>query len=153
MDVGGPLSGLCHWFAVNPEKTLQDTLHRPGIEKLHLNRHLITNEIPSRAADGHVKTDLMISSQLHESTSISIIMILATVLFILLITAFVTCITRKKRRPQVRIMVLSSVYLEQHRSNIYSTYKRISHLDVIIKLMDWFNKEFEWAINGLIIET
>merc|ERR1712226_874837 len=33
-------------------------------------------------------------------TSISIIMLLATVLFILLITAFVTCLTRKKRRPQ-----------------------------------------------------
>ena len=100
MDLGGPLSGLCHWFAVNPQKTLQKTLHRPGIEDLHLNR--ITNEIPSRAAEGQVKTDLMISSHLHESTSISIIMILATVLFILLITAFVTCITRKKRRPQVR---------------------------------------------------
>merc|ERR1711971_369020 len=55
---------------------------------------------PSRASDGQVRTDLMISSHLHESTSISIIMILATVLFILLITAFVTCITRKKRRPQ-----------------------------------------------------
>merc|ERR1712060_605659 len=41
-----------------------------------------------------------VSSHLHESTSISIIMILATVLFILLVTAFVTCITRKKRRPQ-----------------------------------------------------
>jgi len=100
MDLGGPLSGLCHWFAVNPEKTLQKTLQRPGIENLHLNRHLITNEIPSRAGDGQVKTDLMVSSHLHESTSISIIMILATVLFILLITAFVTCITRKKRRPQ-----------------------------------------------------
>ena len=103
MDLGGPLSGLCHWFAVNPEKTLQKTLHRPGIENLHLNRHLI-NDIPSRTDDGQIETDLMVSSHLHESTSISIIMILATVLFILLITAFVTCITRKKRRPQVRLI-------------------------------------------------
>merc|ERR1711997_842439 len=100
MDLGGPLSGLCHWFAVNPQKTLQKTFHRPGIENLHLHRHLITNEIPSRTGDGEVKTDLMVSSHLHESTSISIIMILATVLFILLITAFVPCITRKKGRPQ-----------------------------------------------------
>ena len=113
MDLGGPLSGLCHWFAVNPEKTLQKTLQRPGIENLHLNRHLITNEIPSRAGDGQVKTDLMVSSHLHESTSISIIMILATVLFILLITAFVTCITRKKRRPQVRRLISSSHYPAQ----------------------------------------
>ena len=103
MDLGGPLSGLCHWFAVNPEKTLEKTFHRPGVENLHLNRHLITN-VPSRPGDGEVKTDLMVSSHLHESTSISIIMILATVLFILLITAFVTCITRKKRRPQVRLV-------------------------------------------------
>ena len=112
MDLGGPLSGLCHWFAVNPEKTLEKTFHRPGVENLHLNRHLITNEIPSRTGDGEVKTDLMVSSHLHESTSISIIMILATVLFILLITAFVTCITRKKRRPQVRL--ISNVVLTSY---------------------------------------
>merc|ERR1712203_1118581 len=127
MDVGGPLSGLCHWFAVNPEKTLQKTLQRPGIENLHLNRHLITNEIPSRAVDGQVKTDLMVSSHLHESTSISIIMILATVLFILLVTAFVTCITRKKRRvqPEEREVVLEprrgEVTKERDRPPDYDT--------------------------------
>jgi len=95
MEVGGPLSGICHWF-VNPEKKL----HRPRIGHFHPNRHLISNEIPDLAVNSEVKTDLMISGHLHESTSISIIMILATVLFILLITAFVTCITRKKRRAQ-----------------------------------------------------
>merc|ERR1711997_654174 len=52
------------------------------------------------AIDSQIPSDLMSSSQLHESTSISIIMLLATVLFILLITAFVTCITRKNRAAQ-----------------------------------------------------
>ena len=113
MEVGGPLSGICHWF-VNPEKKL----HRPRIGHFHPNRHLINNEIPD-LAESEVHTNFMVSGHLHESTSISIIMILATVLFILLVTAFVTCITRKKRRVQVRCraIVMNSDGACHHRSD------------------------------------
>lgn len=96
MELGGPLSGICHWF-VNPEKKL----HRPRIGTFHINGRFHHNENHDMAVDSEIQTNLMTSGHLHESTSISIIMLLATVLFILLITAFVTCLTRKKRRPQV----------------------------------------------------
>jgi len=95
MELGGPLSGICHWF-VNPDKKL----HRPRIGNYHLNRNVISSDGPDMALDSVIPSDLMSSNQLHESTSISIIMLLATVLFILLITAFVTCITRKTRAAQ-----------------------------------------------------
>ena len=101
MELGGPLSGICHWF-VNPDKKL----HRPRIGNYHINRHVISSDGPDMALDSVIPSDLMSSNQLHESTSISIIMLLATVLFILLITAFVTCITRKTRAAQVNLQLL-----------------------------------------------
>lgn len=91
VDVNGPLSGICHWFT-HPEKSLT----RGG----HVSRYHVRQEV-ARDNEHGLRSDVV--SQFHHSTSISIIMILAAVLFILIITALVTCIIRKKRRPhQVR---------------------------------------------------
>merc|ERR1712173_534997 len=40
------------------------------------------------------------ATPVHSTTSISLILILASVFFILLVTAFITCITRRKRIQQ-----------------------------------------------------
>ena len=97
VKVGGPLSGICHWFT-HPEKPLyRSRYHHGGVTTSYdTSRH---DDYDTMGSETIQRTGLV--SHLHESTSISIIMILATVLFILLITAFVTCIIRKKRRPQV----------------------------------------------------
>ena len=97
VKVGGPLSGICHWFT-HPEKPLyRSRYHHGGVTTSYdTSRH---DDYDTMRSETIQRTGLV--SHLHESTSISIIMILATVLFILLITAFVTCIIRKKRRPQV----------------------------------------------------
>ena len=102
VEVGGPLSGICHWFT-SPERSTERRNSRYNIltHRHDLSRHEF--DIMS-SSTGPQRTSSTYSSLSHinESTSISIIMILATVLFILIITAFVTCIIRKKRRPQVR---------------------------------------------------
>jgi len=95
VKVGGPLSGICHWFT-HPEKPLYRSRFHHGVTTSYdTPRH---DDYDTAVSGSIQRTGLV--SHLHESTSISIIMILATVLFILLITAFVTCIIRKKRRPQ-----------------------------------------------------
>merc|ERR1712244_128523 len=94
VKVGGPLSGICHWFT-NPER---NTERRSRYNILSHSHDLTRHEADIMSSS--VQRTSTYSSHIHESTSISIIMILATVLFILLITAFVTCIIRKKRRPQ-----------------------------------------------------
>jgi len=100
VEVGGPLSGICHWFT-SPERSTERRNSRYNIltHRHDLSRHEF--DIMS-SSTGPQRTSSTYSSLSHinESTSISIIMILATVLFILIITAFVTCIIRKKRRPQ-----------------------------------------------------
>lgn len=93
VEVGGPLSGICHWFT-HPEKPLYRT-------RGHVSTHGQVTRLDHDAMETVHRTGVM--SHIHESTSISIIMILATVLFILLITAFVTCIIRKKRQPQTSV--------------------------------------------------
>lgn len=98
VKVGGPLSGICHWFT-SPER---NTERRNSRYNILTHRHdLSRHEYDIMSSSGPQRTSTYSSSHINESTSISIIMILATVLFILLITAFVTCIIRKKRRPQV----------------------------------------------------
>jgi len=95
VKVGGPLSGICHWFT-HPEKPLYRSRYHHGVTTSYDTlRH---DDYDTGGGTVIPRSGLV--SHLHESTSISIIMILATVLFILLITAFVTCIIRKKRRPQ-----------------------------------------------------
>jgi len=97
VKVGGPLSGICHWFT-SPER---NTERRNSQYNILTHRHdLSRHEFDIMSSSGPQRTSTYSSSHINESTSISIIMILATVLFILLITAFVTCIIRKKRRPQ-----------------------------------------------------
>jgi len=97
VKVGGPLSGICHWFT-SPER---DSERRGSRYNILTQRHdLSRHEFDIMTSSGPQRTSTYSSSHINESTSISIIMILATVLFILLITAFVTCIIRKKRRPQ-----------------------------------------------------
>jgi len=92
VEVEGPLSGICHWFT-HPEKSL----HRP---RFHQQHHRVTPEYAGDYEESGLVRRTSLGAHLHHSTSISIIMILATVLFLLIITAFVTCIIRKKRRPQ-----------------------------------------------------
>merc|ERR1712061_763855 len=88
--VDGPLSGICHWFT-HPDRNQS----RGQVTRYHAG-DADTLDIVHRSG---------FSSGLQDSASISIsiIMILATVLFILLVTAFVTCIIRKKRRPQASV--------------------------------------------------
>jgi len=88
--VDGPLSGICHWFT-HPDRSQS----RGQVTRYHAG-DADTLDIVHRSG---------FSSGLQDSASISIsiIMILATVLFILLVTAFVTCIIRKKRRPQASV--------------------------------------------------
>ena len=97
VEVEGPLSGICHWFT-HPEKSL----HRP---RFHQQHHRVTPEYAGDYEESGLVRRTSLGAHLHHSTSISIIMILATVLFLLIITAFVTCIIRKKRRPQVWIWI------------------------------------------------
>jgi len=103
VKVGGPLSGICHWFT-NPER---NTERRSRYNILTHSHDLTRHEADIMSSS--VQRTSTYSSHIHESTSISIIMILATVLFILLITAFVTCIIRKKRRPHQPPPALSSM--------------------------------------------
>jgi len=99
VKVGGPLSGICHWFT-SPERSTERRNSRYNIltHRHDLSRH--EYDIMSSSTGPQRTSTYSGLSHINESTSISIIMILATVLFILIITAFVTCIIRKKRRPQ-----------------------------------------------------
>ena len=101
VKVGGPLSGICHWFT-SPERSTERRNSRYNIltHRHDLSRH--EYDIMSSSTGPQRTSTYSGLSHINESTSISIIMILATVLFILIITAFVTCIIRKKRRPQVK---------------------------------------------------
>ena len=82
------LPGICHWF-IHPQKNQRGS-------SLRINVNRATN-ISSFSPIGHSENvDMSAMNHSHHS-SISLILILGGVLFILLITAFVTCITRKKR--------------------------------------------------------
>lgn len=99
VKVGGPLSGICHWFTSPERSTERRNSHYNILTHRHdLSRHEF--DIMSSSTGPQRTSTYSSLSHINESTSISIIMILATVLFILIITAFVTCIIRKKRRPQ-----------------------------------------------------
>jgi len=81
---------ICHWFG-DPEKN-----QRGSSLVSNLNQIQKINSFSSFGYPGHVDKFSMQQS-LHSTGSISLILILGAILFILLIVAFITCISRKKR--------------------------------------------------------
>ena len=83
------LPGICHWF-IHPEK------NKPRVS-ISFSHNQLTNSSsfsPIGYSDNVGVIDM--TNSVH-STSISLILILGGVFFILLVTAFITCITRRKR--------------------------------------------------------
>ena len=94
------LPGICHWF-LHPQK------NQPRFSfNFQQNQTAINSSFSPIGYSGNVNM-LDMDHPTHSTTSISLILILGSVLFILLVTAFITCITRKKR---VQVCQLSQLY-------------------------------------------
>ena len=74
------LPGICHWF-IHPQENMRDSS---------------VKFIPDSGANystGHIS---VLDDRVHSTESMSLILILGGVLFILLLTAFITCISRRR---------------------------------------------------------
>ena len=84
------LPGICHWF-IHPQN------NQPRFSlSFQQNQSAGNSSFSPIGYSGNVNM-LDMDHPIHSTASISLILILGSVLFILLVTAFITCITRKKR--------------------------------------------------------
>ena len=83
------LPGICHWFN-HPQK-----IHRRFSLNVESNQSSNSSFTPFGYSENVDMTTL--EHPISSDTSISLILLLCSVLFIVLVTTFITCITCKKR--------------------------------------------------------
>ena len=93
------LPGICHWFN-HPQK-----IHRRFSLNFESNQSSNSSFTPFGYSGSVDMTTL--KHPVSSDTSISLILLLCSVLFIVLVTAFISCITRKKR-VQVLFFIMFS---------------------------------------------
>jgi len=102
------LSSLCNWWMTTKEESLPGICHW-FIHPQHSQPRVSFSFSHNQAGNGSSFTPIGYTGQVgmidmthpvHSTASISLILILGSVLFILLVTAFITCITRRKRVQQ-----------------------------------------------------
>ena len=90
------LSSLCSWWMNTKEEALPGICHwfvHPHKNQRRFSLNFEANQSSSNSSFSPVDWTTL---EHTSTTSISFILILCTVLFIILVTGFITCITRKK---------------------------------------------------------
>jgi len=105
------LPGICQWF-IHPEKNMQ----RVSISFTHNQLANSSRFSPISYSDKVGVIDM--APPVHSTTSIGLILILASVFFILLVTAFITCIIRRKRVQQQSDEEMRSQRVSDHIQRI-----------------------------------